>query len=194
VRAANDVPTGKVLLARHASACPLSDVGLIANLTEADARRVSPKFASKIRAERRRRVQLRPELGSFCMVSRGGSDVKPTASTGFMERAMGIELTSEAWKTNEEARPDTANSREEIEPATTRACTWRPPSSCRISFASMLLEGLSKSNGSPAGNKMWKCYRAFSGSTDSLAKLRKRSAIPICSLFLLVAAVEHFPA
>jgi len=29
---------------------------------------------------------------------RGGKPVKPTASTGLMERAMGIEPTSEAWE------------------------------------------------------------------------------------------------
>jgi hypothetical protein len=28
----------------------------------------------------------------------GGKPVRPTASTGFMERAMGIEPTSEAWE------------------------------------------------------------------------------------------------
>jgi hypothetical protein len=37
-----------------------------------------------------------------------------------MERAMGIEPTSEAWETNEEARSDTANSIDEIELVTTR--------------------------------------------------------------------------
>jgi hypothetical protein len=96
VRAANDVPTGKVLLARHASAYPLSDVGLIANLTEADARR----------ARRSSR-----------------------------------------------------------------------PKSVRSAGGNSLLEGLPKSNGGLAGNKMWKCYRAFSGSTNSSpnSKIGRRS-------------------
>jgi hypothetical protein len=35
-----------------------------------------------------------------CLVGhfREGKPAKPTASTGFLERAMGIELTSEAWE------------------------------------------------------------------------------------------------
>jgi hypothetical protein len=37
-----------------------------------------------------------PELGEFRVDFEGGKPVKPTASTGFMERAMGIEPTSEA--------------------------------------------------------------------------------------------------
>ena len=39
---------------------------------------------------------MRPKSRCFRPISGGGKPVKPTASTGFMERAMGIEPTSEA--------------------------------------------------------------------------------------------------
>jgi hypothetical protein len=44
------------------------------------------------------RVQLRPKNEEFKRTFEGGKPVKQTASTGFMERAMGIEPTSEAWE------------------------------------------------------------------------------------------------
>ena len=37
------------------------------------------------------------KIGQFDKTFKGGKPVKPTASTGFMERAMGIEPTSEDW-------------------------------------------------------------------------------------------------
>src|SRR5262249_25055197 len=44
------------------------------------------------------RVQLRPKSCVLGVKFGGGKPVKPTASTGVMERAMGIEPTSEVWE------------------------------------------------------------------------------------------------
>jgi len=44
------------------------------------------------------RVQLTSKKLDFSGEFQGVKPVKPTASTGFMERAMGIEPTSEAWE------------------------------------------------------------------------------------------------
>ena len=46
------------------------------------------------------------KIVQFDETFRCGKPVKPTASTGFMERAMGIEPTSEAWEAAIKLRPE----------------------------------------------------------------------------------------
>ena len=67
---------------------------MVPNLARINCNRRS---ASKIPGATGIRVQLRPKLMILEGIIGGGKPVKPTASTGFMERAMGIEPTSEAW-------------------------------------------------------------------------------------------------